>query len=68
MLGAGAHLHDFAGLRSLAWGYEHFGPHILTEDHAVAPVKIVDVRIYLPSGPGLGVALDPDELRRFARA
>jgi muconate cycloisomerase len=67
-IGAAAHLHAFAGLRSLAWGCEHFGPHILTEDLAVEPVRIADFHIHLPTGPGLGVALDPDKLRRFARA
>ena len=67
-IGAAAHLHAFAGLRSLAWGCEHFGPHILTADLAVEPVKIADFHIHLPTGPGLGVALDPDKLLRFARA
>ena len=67
-IGAAAHLHAFAGLRTLAWGCEHFGPHILTEDLALEPVRIEDFHIHLPTGPGLGVALDPDKLRRFARA
>ena len=67
-IGAAAHLHAFAGLRTLAWGCEHFGPHILTEDLAVEPVRIADFHIHLPTGPGLGVDLDPDKLRRFARA
>ena len=67
-LGAAAHLHAFAGLRSLAWGCEHFGPHILTEDLAVEPLRIADFHIHLPTGPGLGVTLDPDKLRRLARA
>jgi muconate cycloisomerase len=67
-LGVAAHLHAFAGLRTLAWGCEHFGPHILTEDLTVEPVKIADFHIHLPTGPGLGVTLDPDKLRRFARA
>lgn len=66
-LGAAAHLHVFAGLPSLAWGCEHFGPHILTEDLAVEPLTIADFHIHLPTGPGLGVALDPEKLRRFAR-
>jgi muconate cycloisomerase len=66
-IGAAAHLHAFAGLRSLAWGCEHFGPHILTEDFAVEPLKIADFHIHLPTGPGLGVTLDPVKLRRFAR-
>ena len=67
-IGAAAHLHAFAGLRTLAWGCEHFGPHILTEDLALEPVRIEDFQIHLPTGPGLGVALDPEKLRRFARA
>jgi muconate cycloisomerase len=66
-IGAAAHLHAFAGLRGLAWGCEHFGPHILTEDLAVEPVRIADFHIHLPTGPGLGVDLDPAKLRRFAR-
>jgi muconate cycloisomerase len=66
-IGAAAHLHAFAGLRTLAWGCEHFGPHILTEDLAVEPIRIADFNIHLPTGPGLGVTLDPDKLRRFAR-
>jgi muconate cycloisomerase len=67
-IGAAAHLHAFAGLPSLAWGCEHFGPHILTEDLATDPLRIADFHIHLPSGPGLGVTLDADKLRRFARA
>jgi muconate cycloisomerase len=67
-LGAAAHLHAFAGLRALSWGCEHFGPHILTEDLAITPLRIADFHIHLPAGPGLGVALDPNKLRRFARA
>jgi muconate cycloisomerase len=66
-IGAAAHLHAFAGLRSLAWGCEHFGPHILTEDLATEPLRIADFQIHLPTGPGLGVTLDPEKMRRFAR-
>jgi muconate cycloisomerase len=65
-LGAAAHLHAFAGL-DLAWGCEHFGPHILTEDLATEPLHFEDFHVLLPAGPGLGVTLDPDKLRRFAR-
>jgi muconate cycloisomerase len=66
-IGAAAHFHAFAGLRDLAWGCEHFGPHILTEDLAAEPLRIEDFHIHLPAGPGLGVTLDEDKLRRFAR-
>jgi muconolactone delta-isomerase len=66
-IGAAAHLHAFAGLPSLAWGCEHFGPHILTEDLATEPLRIADFHIHLPSGPGLGVTLDADKLRGSLR-
>jgi muconate cycloisomerase len=66
-IGAAAHLQVFAGLRDLAWGCEHFGPQILTEDLVTEPLRFEDFHIHLPTGPGLGVTLDPDKLRRFAR-
>ena len=67
-IGAVAHLHVFASLRTLAWGCEHFGPQILTEDLVTEPLRFENNHIHLPSGPGLGVTLDPDKLRRFARS
>ncbi len=66
-IGAAAHLHAFAGLRDLAWGCEHFGPQILTDDLVEEPLRFEDFRIHLPSGPGLGVTLNHDKLRRYAR-
>ncbi len=67
-IGAAAHLQVFAALRRLDWGCEHFGPHILVEDLAEKPLRIADFEIHLPTGPGLGVTLDPDKMKRFARA
>ena len=66
-IGAAAHLQVFAALRRLDWGCEHFGPHILVEDLAEVPLRIAEFHIHLPTGPGLGVTLDPDKLKRFAR-
>ena len=66
-IGAAAHLHVFAGLRELQWGCEHFGPQILIEDLVTEPLRFEDFHIRLPTGPGLGVTLDRDKLRRFAR-
>ncbi len=66
-IGAAAHLQVFAGLRTLEWGCEHFGPQILTDDLVTEPPRFADFHIHLPSGPGLGVTLDPDKLRHFAR-
>jgi muconate cycloisomerase len=66
-IGAAAHLHVFAGLRELGWGCEHFGPQILTEDLVVEPLRFSDFEVHLPVGPGIGVTLDYDKLRRYAR-
>lgn len=67
-IGAAAHLQVFASLRELAWGCEHFGPQILTDDLVTEPLHFADCHVHLPSGPGLGVTLDEDKLRRYARA
>src|ERR1700730_7914066 len=65
--GAAAHLQVFGGLRELAWGCEHFGPQILVDDLVEQPLRFADFRIHLPAGPGLGVTLDQEKLRRYAR-
>jgi muconate cycloisomerase len=66
-IGAAAHLQVFGGLRELAWGCEHFGPQILVDDLVEQPLRFADFRIHLPAGPGLGVTLDQEKLRRYAR-
>jgi muconate cycloisomerase len=66
-IGASAHLQVFAGLRDLAWGCEHFGPQILTDDLVTEPLRFADFHIHLPTGPGIGVTLDQDKLRHYAR-
>jgi muconate cycloisomerase len=66
-IGAAAHLHAFAGLRELAWGCEHFGPQILTDDLVTEPLRFEEFHICLPAGPGIGVTLDQDKLRCYAR-
>jgi muconate cycloisomerase len=67
-IGAAAHLQVFAGLRELGWGCEHFGPQILTDDLVTEPLRFEDFRVHLPQGPGIGVTLDKDKLRRYARS
>ncbi|NKC34322.1 muconate/chloromuconate family cycloisomerase [Falsiroseomonas selenitidurans] len=66
-IGAAAHLNAFATLRELGWGCEHFGPQILADDLVTEPLRFEDFHVRLPSGPGLGVTLDRDRLRRYAR-
>jgi muconate cycloisomerase len=66
-VGAAAHLQVFATLRDLAWGCEHFGPQILTGEFVTEPLRFADFQVHLPTGPGIGVTLDEEKLRRYAR-
>ncbi len=66
-VGAAAHLQAFATLRHLAWGCEHFGPQILVGDLVAEPLRFEDFHVHLPTGPGIGVTLDLDKLRAYAR-
>lgn len=66
-IGAAAHLHAFAGLRNLEWGCEHFGPQILVDDLVTEPLRFVDFEIHLPKSSGLGIELDADKLKYYAR-
>ncbi len=67
-VGAAAHLQAFATLRELAWGCEHFGPQILVGDLVTEPLRFEDFHVHLPVGSGIGVTLDQDKLRAYARA
>jgi muconate cycloisomerase len=66
-IGKAAHLAAFATLPKLEWGTEHFGPRILVEDLVTNPIKFAEFEICVPDGPGLGVQIDEDKVRAFAR-
>jgi len=66
-IGAAAHLQVFATLPTLVWGCEHFGPQILVDDLAETPLHYENFEVHLPAGPGLGLTLDEDKLKHFAR-
>jgi muconate cycloisomerase len=66
-VGAAAHLQVFSTFRELAWGCEHFGPQILTGEFVTEPLRFEDFHVHLPTGPGIGVVLDHDKLRHYAR-
>jgi muconate cycloisomerase len=67
-IGAAAHLQVFATFRELTWGCEHFGPQILISDLVTEPLRFENFEIHLPDRPGIGVSLDLDKLRHFARS
>ncbi|WP_298960629.1 muconate/chloromuconate family cycloisomerase [uncultured Methylobacterium sp.] len=66
-VGAAAHLQVFSTFRRLEWGCEHFGPQILTGDLVTEPLVFRDFEVHLPSGPGIGVVLDEDKIKHYAR-
>jgi muconate cycloisomerase len=39
----------------------------LVDDLVEEPLRFADFCIHMPAGPGLGVMLDQDKLRRYAR-
>jgi len=62
---ASAHL--FATFIHLEWGTELFGPLLLTEEILTEPLDYSEFSLAVPSGPGLGIALDESKLNRFRR-
>ena len=57
----------FTGVRDLHWGTELFGPLLLTEELLAEPLRYIDYELEVPSGPGLGIALDESAVSRFRR-
>ncbi|KWV50958.1 mandelate racemase [Bradyrhizobium macuxiense] len=66
-IGAAAHLAAFCTLPKLEWGTEHFGPRILVEDLVTTSIKFDEFEICVPDSAGLGVEVDEDKIRVFAR-
>lgn len=54
-------------LPDLAWGTELFGPLLQTEEIMAEPLSYGDFSLKVPTGPGLGIALDPDKIEFFRR-
>ncbi len=62
---ASAHL--FATFPIIKWGTELFGPLLMTEEILEEPLEYGDFTLKVPTGAGLGVAIDADRLARFRR-
>jgi muconate cycloisomerase len=62
---ASAHL--FSTFAKLEWGTELFGPLLLTEEILEVPLDYGDFSLGVPTGPGLGVALDEGQINRLRR-
>eukprot|EP01034_Spumella_vulgaris_P030326 gene30326-37519_t len=66
-VGTAASAHLFATFADLSFGTELFGPLLLTEEVLQEPLVYKDFMLQVPTGPGLGVAVDTDKLGRLRR-
>jgi muconate cycloisomerase len=66
-VGTIASAHVFSTLSELAWGTELFGPLLQTEEILSEPLGYGDFVLKMPTGPGLGIVLDPDKIAFFRR-
>ena len=66
-VGTAASAHLFSTLPELAWGTELFGPLLQTEEILAQPLVYDDFSLQVPTGPGLGIALDDDKIAYFRR-
>lgn len=66
-IGTIASAHVFSTFRELQWGTELFGPLLITEEILETPLSYKDFELALPTGPGLGIALDEERVQFFRR-
>jgi muconate cycloisomerase len=66
-IGTAATAHVCSTFAELAWDTELFGPLLLTEEVLREPLVYRDFELEVPTGPGLGVEIDPDRLRSLQR-
>jgi len=66
-IGTAASAHLFATLPEMAWGTELFGPLLQTEEILTQPLAYDEFALEVPTGAGLGIALDLDKVERFRR-
>lgn len=57
----------FSTFAKLEWGTELFGPLLMTEEILEEPLDYSEFSLGVPSGPGLGIALDEARVNRFRR-
>lgn len=57
----------FSTFARLEWGTELFGPLLLTEEILEQPLDYSEFSLAVPTGPGLGIALDEGKINRFRR-
>ncbi len=66
-VGTAAYAHFSAASRAVSLGCELFGPLMMVDDVISEPIQYESGHIVVPRGPGLGVRLDEDKMRYYAR-
>lgn len=66
-IGASASAHLFCASPGINAGSELFGPLLLADDVVEEPIIYSNGHIRPPDGPGLGIRLDEDKIKRYAR-
>jgi muconate cycloisomerase len=67
-IGTAASLHLACASPAVTYGSELFGPLLMREELLTEPLRYADGSLHLPTGPGLGVELDPAAVARFTRS
>ncbi len=66
-LGTAASLQLACAAPGVTWGSELFGPLLFAEEILTEPLRYDAGSLHLPSGPGLGVKVDPDAVAALRR-
>lgn len=66
-IGTVASAHLFATFGDLSFGTELFGPLLLTQEILAQPLDYAECSLGIPTGPGLGIRLNPDAVAQFRR-
>ncbi|HEY3016094.1 MAG TPA: muconate/chloromuconate family cycloisomerase [Nocardioides sp.] len=66
-LGTAASLQLACAAPGVTWGSELFGPLLFAEEILTEPLRYDAGSLHLPSGPGLGVEVDPDAVAALRR-
>ena len=60
-----ASLLTFSALPALELDCQLFGPTLYADDITIAKPEMHDFRVWVPTGPGLGITVDPDKLAHY---
>jgi len=66
-IGTAASLHLACATPAVTWGSELFGPLLFSEELLTTPLRYAHGELHLPTGPGLGVELNADAVRKWTR-